>query len=179
MSGDGTGGGGVTNHMGELFTGSGEEVYKGLVCCDASIIPTALGMLGWQSLLDSSADLAGVNPLATISALAERSLNLITKDAGLIIDLESKNDHLEANSKPKISRSHRDSQNKARQASQTSQPIGWQFTENLFGYFSDRPGKRDPSVSETLGRGSSCAMRILATVEIWRQEKGNYLKNFC
>jgi hypothetical protein len=101
---------------------------------------------------------------------------LITKDAGLAIDLESKNDTLEANSKPKISRSPHDSQKEARQ---TSEPIGWQFTENLFGYFSDRPGKRKPSVSETLGRGSSCAMRVLATVEIWRQEKGNYLENFC
>lgn len=45
MSNDGTGHGGVTNHLGEVFSGSNGEVYKGLVCCDASIIPTALGML--------------------------------------------------------------------------------------------------------------------------------------
>lgn len=44
MSGDGTGQGGVTNHMGEVFTGSDDKVHKGLVCCDASVIPTALGM---------------------------------------------------------------------------------------------------------------------------------------
>lgn len=44
MSGDGTGYGGVTNHLGEVFTGSGDKVYEGLVCCDASVIPTALGM---------------------------------------------------------------------------------------------------------------------------------------
>lgn len=45
MSNDGTWHGGVTNHLGEVFSGSGGEIYKGLVCCDASVIPTALGML--------------------------------------------------------------------------------------------------------------------------------------
>ncbi|CEJ56572.1 hypothetical protein PMG11_02774 [Penicillium brasilianum] len=153
MSSDGTGKGGVTNHLGGVFTGSGDQVYEGLVCCDASVIPTALG----------------VNPLATISALSERSLGLITKRAGLAIDFESKNDILKAGSKPKVSRSH---YNPRRSIRQTCKSISWQFTENLFGYFSDRLGDRDPSVSEILGRGSSCAMRVLATIEIWRQEKG-------
>ena len=45
MSSDGTGQGGVTNQIGEVFTGHGKEVYEGLICCDASIIPTALGKL--------------------------------------------------------------------------------------------------------------------------------------
>jgi hypothetical protein len=44
MSNDGTGGCGVTNHLGEVFSGPDSQVYKGLVCCDASIIPTALGV---------------------------------------------------------------------------------------------------------------------------------------
>jgi hypothetical protein len=44
MSNDGTGHGGVTNHRGEVFSGPNDEVHKGLVCCDASVIPTALGM---------------------------------------------------------------------------------------------------------------------------------------
>lgn len=43
MSRDGTGSEGVTNHLGEVFDGRGSDVYKGLVCCDGSIIPTALG----------------------------------------------------------------------------------------------------------------------------------------
>ena len=43
MSRDGTGLGGVVNHVGQVFTGHSGEVYKGLVCCDASIIPSALG----------------------------------------------------------------------------------------------------------------------------------------
>lgn len=44
MSNNGTGYGGVTNHLGEVFSGSNDAVHKGLICCDASIIPTALGM---------------------------------------------------------------------------------------------------------------------------------------
>jgi hypothetical protein len=43
MSSDGTGLQGAVNHLGQLFVGNGSEVHAGLVCCDASIIPTALG----------------------------------------------------------------------------------------------------------------------------------------
>ncbi|KAF3387489.1 hypothetical protein F1880_001180 [Penicillium rolfsii] len=155
MSGDGTGQGGVTNHMGEVFSGSGDKVHKGLVCCDASTIPTALG----------------VNPLATISALSERSLSLITEKAGLTIDLERRNGILEPNSKPEVSRSRSDPHHSIRQNFKST---GWQFTENLFGYFSDKSGDRDFSISESLGKGSSCAMRILATIQLWREEKGPF-----
>ena len=45
MSCDGTGQGGATNHLGEVFTGHDSEVHDGLVCCDSSVIPTALGKL--------------------------------------------------------------------------------------------------------------------------------------
>lgn len=43
MSSDGTGIGGGTNHLGQVFTGKGTDVYEGLVCVDGSVIPTALG----------------------------------------------------------------------------------------------------------------------------------------
>ncbi|KAF7595944.1 hypothetical protein BBP40_004090 [Aspergillus hancockii] len=42
MSRDGTGRKGVTNHLGQVFTGHGNEAHQGLVCCDASIVPAAL-----------------------------------------------------------------------------------------------------------------------------------------
>lgn len=174
MSSDGTGQGGVTNNLGEVFSGPGDEVYEGLVCCDASVVPTALGMPNLESLKLLKANSSGINPLATISALSERSLSLITKRSGLTIDFEDKNDILSADSQPKVSRNRHDPQSSIRQ---TCKSTGWQFTENLFGYFSDKPGDRDFLVSESLGRGSSCAMRVLATIELWRQEKGNILQN--
>ena len=43
MSSDGTGVNGATNHLGQVFTGKGTDVYEGLVCVDGSVIPTALG----------------------------------------------------------------------------------------------------------------------------------------
>lgn len=43
MSNDNTGGGGVVNHVGQLYQGSGGGVYDGIICVDASVIPTSLG----------------------------------------------------------------------------------------------------------------------------------------
>jgi hypothetical protein len=51
MSNDDTGLGGVVNHRGQVFAGSGDEVHKGIICIDGSVIPTSLGQLfprkGW------------------------------------------------------------------------------------------------------------------------------------
>jgi cholesterol oxidase len=56
---------GVVNHKGLVFDGtSGPDTHKGLYVCDGSTIPTSLG----------------VNPLLTISALAERCCSLIAED---------------------------------------------------------------------------------------------------
>ncbi|MEN8261565.1 MAG: GMC oxidoreductase [Pseudomonadota bacterium] len=62
---------GVTNHKGQVFAGdSGTEAHKGLYVMDGSVIPRSLGM----------------NPLLTISGLAERSCHYLAEDYGLTID---------------------------------------------------------------------------------------------
>ncbi|KAM7209212.1 hypothetical protein V8F20_000550 [Naviculisporaceae sp. PSN 640] len=72
MARDNTGATGVTNHLGEVFTGTGSEVHDGLIVTDGSVIPTALG----------------ANPFATIAALAERSVEGYCKSHGLTISEE-------------------------------------------------------------------------------------------
>jgi cholesterol oxidase len=54
---------GVVNHQGQVYKPNG-EVYAGLMVMDGSVIPTSLG----------------VNPLLTITALAERACRLVLQD---------------------------------------------------------------------------------------------------
>lgn len=75
MSSCGTGRTGATNHFGQVFKGNGNETYEGLVVTDGAIVPTALG----------------VNPLATITALAERSVKHTADRMGVKIDYDTKN----------------------------------------------------------------------------------------
>ena len=64
--------------MGEVFTGNGTEVHDGLVVCDGALVPAALG----------------VNPFATITALAERSVELAAKERHINIDFHATNGKL-------------------------------------------------------------------------------------
>lgn len=75
MSSDGTAANGATNHFGELLTGCGKEAHRGLVVTDAAVIPAALG----------------VNPFATITALAERSVRHAGAEMGVEIDYQTQN----------------------------------------------------------------------------------------
>ena len=62
---------GVVNHKCQVFDGKGEEsVHSGLYVCDGSVIPRSIG----------------VNPLLTITALAERAMVHLARDRNLGFD---------------------------------------------------------------------------------------------
>ena len=75
MSSNGSAENGVTTHCGEVLTGYESEFHDGLVVVDGAVIPTALG----------------VNPFATITALAERSVELAAEKKGISINYDTQN----------------------------------------------------------------------------------------
>src|SRR5262245_20117947 len=61
---------GVVNHKCEVFNGNGQNVHGGLYICDGSVIPRSIG----------------VNPLLTITALAERAMVHLARNHNLGFD---------------------------------------------------------------------------------------------
>lgn len=109
------------------------------------------------------ANYAGVNPLATITAVAERSLALLIAKNSLISDLETENEAIHPWSAPKTPKTHEEIG--------AARSIGWQFTEVLDGFVSVSPGIDDFAVSESRGKASSCAVKLYLTVELCQQSQ--------
>lgn len=92
MANDGTGLTGGTNHQGELFRGGDGATHAGIVVMDGALIPASLG----------------VNPFATITALAERNVDLFAQKHNLtvrddrngILDLFGEPEHPFAETRP-------------------------------------------------------------------------------
>ncbi|THU97328.1 FAD/NAD(P)-binding domain-containing protein [Dendrothele bispora CBS 962.96] len=158
MSSDGTGAEGVTNHVGQVFKsgGEGREVYEGLVCVDGAVIPTALG----------------VNPLATITALAERSVHLIARQKGRDIDLATRNERLNLFGTPArplpLTPDMEGTVNTL--GSEPSTDDSMHFTEIMDGHIYIGDDIEDFTVAENAAKGASSSARFYLSVDAYNVE---------
>lgn len=165
---------GVTNHFGEVLTGDGYETHKGLIVTDGAVIPTALGC----------------NPFATITALAERSVEHAAVQIlpiGQHIDYETKNaildlfgePHQYAEGKRKLRR--RDTENMTQACSTVAEARavhtnGFGFSEVMSGFIHVGEGIEGDKIEDfetaaKAAKGLCQAARFFLSVKAWDTEE--------
>ncbi len=120
---------GVVDHAGRVFTGTDGEVHEGLIVTDGAIVPRPLA----------------VNPLLTISALAERASDLLATERGWNGRASSQGDR--------------------RHVGPTIQRPGVTFTERMAGWAAPSVDG-DAAAGERRGRAEGRPLEFVLTVRI-------------
>lgn len=179
MSSDSTGRRGVVNHMGEIFKGPTSETHEGLIVSDGAVVPAALG----------------VNPLATITAIAERTVELVAMKHGITIDYETKNGTMKlirfrvcaescsirltllglldvygtpAYPQPRDESLQRLSDTIVRAEAAGTSGVG--FSEVMTGFIHAGPDLGDYDIATDVGRSRGEAARFFLSVKSWNAE---------
>lgn len=158
MASKGTGRTGATDSFGRVFKGEGREVYDGLIVVDGATIPTALG----------------VNPFATITAVAERAVEAAANRAGLSIDYDTPNGVLDMEKPPRhaklmdkaLQRAHDTVQEAVKASSQ-----GIAFTEVMSGFINVQDQVEDYDVAYNSAAAAGSSARFFLSVHAWNTDQ--------
>jgi hypothetical protein len=159
--------------MGEVLQGEGTGVHEGLFVCDGALVPTALG----------------ANPFATITALAERSVELAAKKRGIDIDFDTSNGKLtRVNSPvryllvigilnlygkprfPVVDNAGLETTEKLIDVAKDDQTSGIGFTEVMSGFIHIGDDVKDFDLATKIARSECEAARFFLSVKSWDTE---------
>lgn len=123
--------------------------------CDGAVVPAALG----------------VNPFATITALAERMVELAAEDTGIRIDLETRNGVLDLFGEPAHNFLPEDAESQQIRADMllagNNGDAGLSFTEAMEGFIHIGEGVDDLAVATSIARERSETARFFLSVRSW------------
>ncbi|KAK9244239.1 hypothetical protein V1506DRAFT_334979 [Lipomyces tetrasporus] len=152
MGADGTTG--VTNHKGQVFKYSDgrrkTDVHTGLYVVDGAVIPTAIG----------------VNPFLTISAIAERTVELAARDRGWVINPRIITHPVDFKAPAYAPPRSQTDLYAIRNGFLTPAPAegGIAFSEVMKGHFGTGVASEDYEFADRQGRSSSTAMDVFLTI---------------